>query len=204
MPLAVFTRLTADVPESVEGLIATLNVHAYYGPPSNGVAQGALWLDLAASTRLPMVCQRCLKPVVVDIHAAQKIRFVATEAQAAMEDDDCEEDVLALEPEVDVAALLEDELIMGIPIVATHSVCQAEGYQPEPDAVVEAKVSPFAVLASLKKPTLAGAIRVWRSPLPHLGLRNICGWVWTSLDSQAIIYGFAETTSTSGVAVFPR
>jgi uncharacterized protein len=61
--------------------------------------------------------------------------------------------VLALEPEVDVAALLEDELIMGIPIVATHSVCQAEGYQPEPDAVVEAKVSPFAVLASLKKPT---------------------------------------------------
>jgi uncharacterized metal-binding protein YceD (DUF177 family) len=37
--------------------------------------------------------------------------------------------------------------------VATHSVCQAEGYQPEPDAVVEAKVSPFAVLASLKKPT---------------------------------------------------
>ena len=117
------------------------------------MAQGALWLDLAASTRLPMVCQRCLKPVVVDIHAAQKIRFVATEAQAAMEDDDCEEDVLALEPEVDVAALLEDELIMGIPIVATHSVCQAEGYQPEPDAVVEAKVSPFAVLASLKKPT---------------------------------------------------
>ena len=117
VPLAVFTRLTADVPESVDGLIATL------------------------------------KPVVVDIHAAQKIRFVATEAQAAMEDDDCEEDVLALEPEVDVAALLEDELIMGIPIVATHSVCQAEGYQPEPDAVVEAKVSPFAVLASLKKPT---------------------------------------------------
>ena len=153
VPLAVFTRLTADVPESVEGLIATLNVHAYYGPPSNGVAQGALWLDLAASTRLPMVCQRCLKPVVVDIHAAQKIRFVATEAQAAMEDDDCEEDVLALEPELDVAALLEDELIMGIPIVGTHSVCQAEGYQPEPDAVIEAKVSPFAVLASLKKPT---------------------------------------------------
>lgn len=153
VPLAVFTRLTADVPESVDDLIATLNVHAYYGPPSNGVAQGALWLDLAASTRLPMVCQRCLKPVVVDIHAAQKIRFVATEAQAAMEDDDCEEDVLALEPELDVAALLEDELIMGIPIVATHSVCQAEGYQPEPDAVVEAKVSPFAVLASLKKPT---------------------------------------------------
>ena len=50
-------------------------------------------------------------------------RFVADEATAELEDDDSEEDVLALEPRPDIAQLVEDELLMAMPLVPMHETC---------------------------------------------------------------------------------
>ena len=85
------------------------------------------------------------------------IRFVEGEETAERLDEEGEEDVLALSRSVDLLELVEDELILALPIVPRHETC------PEP-LVVSKEASahikeegpgerdhPFAVLAQLKK-----------------------------------------------------
>jgi uncharacterized protein len=120
-------------------------------------ADADIWLHLAASTSIPLTCQRCMTPVDSPIEVDQWYRFVATEEIAMAEDDEAEEDLLVMEPQFDLLAVLEDELIMALPVVPMHEVCpvalQMRVGDADADAgVAEEKPNPFAVLAQLKKP----------------------------------------------------
>ena len=112
------------------------------------------WLHLRASTRLALECQRCLRPVETDIEVERSFRFVAGEQAAAQIDADSEEDVLALTRALDLAELLEDELLLALPLVPRHDSCPVP-LVPAADAGVpeaaEARANPFAVLQSLKR-----------------------------------------------------
>ena len=124
--------------------------------PGTAAAQPpVLWLHLIASTELPVVCQRCLTPVIEPLDVDRWFRFVADEAAALAEDDDCEEDLLALEPRPDLLDVLEDELLMALPLVPMHDTCpiDAPALAPasEPEQASE-RPHPFAALAGLKKP----------------------------------------------------
>ena len=122
-------------------------------PVAGGDAQ--IWLHLSAEVSLPMQCQRCMGPVLVDVHAQASFRFVADEATAEAEDDESEEDLLVLTPELDVWELIEDELIMSVPIVPKHEICPATVTLSVADEAFEealaAKPNPFAALAQLKQ-----------------------------------------------------
>lgn len=116
------------------------------------------WLHLLVTLDLSVVCQRCLGPVVVTLEVDRWFRFVADEATAEAEDDDSEEDVLALEPRPDLLALVEDELLMAIPLVPMHEQCpelltseRAKAGTGIQEAAPEQKPHPFAALAQLKK-----------------------------------------------------
>ena len=153
LPLKLFSRLLADVPDPslvASDAAAEVSVRVFLAPPNPGEAKGAVWLDLKADAELPLTCQRCLKPVPVSLDVDQQVRFVETEAQAEAEDEVAEEDVLALTPEFDLLALVEDELILAVPLVALHGACSPEGYDPAVEAPIE-KTNPFSVLAALKK-----------------------------------------------------
>lgn len=113
------------------------------------------WLRVAANTRLKLVCQRCLAPVDEEISFEREFRFVESEEQAQIEDEDAEEDVLALSPDFDLVDLVEDELLMALPASPKHVVCP----QPVKLRVADAdfqepedKPNPFASLAGLKIP----------------------------------------------------
>ena len=122
-------------------------------------ADDDIWLHLMASTSIPLTCQRCMTPVDSPIKVDQWYRFVATEEIAMAEDDESEEDLLVMEPQFDLLAVLEDELIMALPVVPMHEVCpvavQLQTAELDAGAGVAAggeKPNPFAVLAQLKKP----------------------------------------------------
>ena len=83
------------------------------------------WLHLQAGATLPLTCQRCLGPVDTEVLVDRWFRFVADEAAAEAQDDDSEEDLLALEPRPDLLDVLEDELLMALPLVPMHEVCPA-------------------------------------------------------------------------------
>jgi uncharacterized protein len=113
-----------------------------------------IWLHLQARVVLPLTCQRCLGPADVEVAVDRSFRFVETEEQAEAEDEDAEEDVLALSRNFNLPELIEDELLMALPVVPRHEVCPTEVklavQDPDFEAETGAKPNPFAALAKLK------------------------------------------------------
>jgi len=124
-----------------------------------------VWLKLQASGVVWLECQRCLQPTRVDLVVDRSIRFVASEEEAARLDEEGEDDVLAMTRTLNLAELVEDELILALPVVPRHEVCREPLPQAYPsegdehaataevaDAFTEpGRRNPFAVLASLKR-----------------------------------------------------
>ena len=119
-----------------------------------GHVQPAIWLHVTAHATLPLICQRCLAPVEVALEVDRSFRFVQDEATAAAEDDEAEEDVLAESRAFDLLELVEDELLMGVPVAPRHVICPVLPSFTAVDADFEAaqaeKKNPFDVLKALK------------------------------------------------------
>jgi len=115
--------------------------------------QPAHWLHLTVATTLPQICQRCLGPVDVTVQVDREFRFVDSEAVAEQQDEECEEDLLVISREFDLAALVEDEVLMALPLVPRHETCPVKVKLVAADEDFEMpaeKPNPFAVLAQLK------------------------------------------------------
>ena len=119
-------------------------------------APDKLWLDLKASLMLSMQCQRCLSPVLEAVQAERSFLFVADEAAAQALDDEVEDDVLVISRDFDAMALVEDELILSLPLVPLHEVCPETLPMSVADPAFEAaaeRPNPFGVLAAMKTRT---------------------------------------------------
>ena len=78
--------------------------------------------------------------------------FVHGEDAAAQLDTDSEDDVLALTRALDLRELIEDELLLALPLVPRHEVCPTPLLAPaDGEAPVDDKPNPFAALAALKR-----------------------------------------------------
>ena len=143
-------RLRADCAENVTGKV-TWSAQGELRQASDG--HDAVWTHLQAKTKVPLTCQRCLKTVEQALAVDRSFRFVKDEATAEAQDDESEEDLLVLSKDFDLLALLEDELLMALPLVPMHSSCQSEHAptsKDDSDAAVDAKPNPFAVLATMR------------------------------------------------------
>jgi uncharacterized protein len=151
-PLPKYRRLAAET----EGQITDRSVH--------WTARGELvnprhvhpevWLHLEADAELPLVCQRCLQPVDVPLSVGRSFRFVADEATAAAQDDEAEEDLLALSHSFDLVELVEDELLMEVPLAPRHEVCpepvKMSAVDPGFEEAGPEREHPFAILGKLR------------------------------------------------------
>lgn len=158
-PMTRFERLQAEAHlEDGAPVLGSVSWQAQ-GEMRPGASGGApaVWLHLQASARVPLTCQRCLGPVETPLSVDRWFRFVADEATAAAEDDDCEEDLLALEPRPRLYDVLEDELLMELPLVPLHETCPVAVVMHSADLMVgleegePERKNPFAELAKLKK-----------------------------------------------------
>ncbi|MGZ5270769.1 MAG: YceD family protein [Ramlibacter sp.] len=121
IPLGSLQRLAAEARGPVEG--RQVDWSAQGELRNAGHVQPDVWLHLQAQALLPMTCQRCLEPVDVPLEVDRAFRFVADEDTAAAEDDEAEEDLLAISRTFDLPGLIEDELLMEVPVVPRHDVC---------------------------------------------------------------------------------
>ena len=107
-------------------------------------------LRLTAEVGVGLECQRCLQRMVVPLKVDRRLFFVVGEDAAASLDAESEDDVLALEPALDLRSLVEDELLLTLPLVPRHEVCpEPLPFAPEPEP--PASEHPFAALAALKR-----------------------------------------------------
>jgi uncharacterized protein len=117
-------------------------------------AEPQCWLHVQAAVQVSLQCQRCLAAVQVPLSVERSFLFVATEAQAAELDAQCEHEVLAMPDLLDGLALIEDELLLHLPLIPRHELCPEPLHSPPPPERFElASVHPFAALATLKKIT---------------------------------------------------
>ena len=113
-----------------------------------------VWLHLTIDTCLPLICQRCMGPVDLAVQVHQSYRFCDSEEAAAAQDAEAEEDVLVLSPDFSLSELIEDEVLMALPLVPRHETCpvavKLAVADPDFEAALVEKAQPFAVLAKLK------------------------------------------------------
>lgn len=114
------------------------------------------WLELDIGVDLPLQCQRCLEPMRQPLQVSRRFRFVRDEATAEMLDDELEDDVLVISRDFDLHGLIEDELLMELPVAPRHDVCPQQPRMQVQTADFREeeaeKPNPFAALEALKKP----------------------------------------------------
>ena len=114
-------------------------------------AEGEPMLVLEVSGLLSLRCQRCLKPLEHPLKIVQEYELregldADTPTQEDMEDDS--RDFLEASRSLDVASLIEDEVLLALPVVPRHDACDLPGQGRNPEAA-----SPFGVLLSIKGQT---------------------------------------------------
>ena len=101
-----------------------------------------------------MICQRCLEPVVLPIHSECEYAVVNEGANSQHLPKGYDALEVGEEP-LDLLALVEDELLLALPIVPLHDpeICQppAGPDEPEPSENEVSRSNPFSVLAQLKR-----------------------------------------------------
>ena len=113
-----------------------------------------IYLQLQASAPVQLRCERCLQGVPCTVQARRRIRFVKDEQTAAQLDAlDDEEDVLALPERLDLRELIEEELILALPLAPRHDDCRLPAAATEGPGAQDGRAQnphPFAALAALK------------------------------------------------------
>ena len=113
-----------------------------------------IWLSLRVHTVLPLTCQLCLGEVDVAVDVERPFRFVKDESTAMAEDDSSPEDLLALSRSFDLIELVEDELLMDLPVAPRHELCPEAVKLAVADRDFESaggeRENPFAALQRLK------------------------------------------------------
>lgn len=102
---------------------------------------------------IPLTCQRCMQPLIFPVRTPMALGFVTQQAEAdAMPS--CYDPLLVEHVPIPLLDMVEDELLLALPVVATHEpgACTAavkmqESVEPTPAPKRE---NPFAVLARLK------------------------------------------------------
>ena len=98
---------------------------------------------------LQMECQRCLDPMVTTVEQDFELLIDASDEDIEAYQQDS---VYSTEGYLDVFEVIEDELILALPIIVMHEDVQCNEYiQPVPaEEAVVTKDNPFAVLQTLK------------------------------------------------------
>jgi DUF177 domain-containing protein len=111
---------------------------------------GTCVIECIIDTQLMFECQRCFKPVKIDIHS---------DSLLGVANDKDEFEALAKEYEplqlneetISAEELIEDELLLSIPLSPLHAENECSGKEILDQINADAKPKPFAALAALKK-----------------------------------------------------
>ena len=103
-------------------------------------------LLLEVSGRVPVICQRCLGRLDYPLSIDSVLELIADEADLSQDElEDDTRDFLPVVRELDVVELVEDEILLALPVAPRHERCGLPGA-----ADAGERENPFAALAGLK------------------------------------------------------
>jgi len=117
---------------------------------------GTSYVDVRASAPLTLICQRTLEPFVLPVMLQTRLGLIAQEREEAGLPPDCEPLLVAEDGRLRPADVIEDELLLALPLVPVNPdgrlPDEVTGHDLVEDPAGEGhSENPFAVLRELKK-----------------------------------------------------
>ena len=141
LPVAGLERLKLSLYDESGQISASVHFSTRAGVPC---------LDGTVQAELRLECQRCMEPVTQQVTGVFRFGLVRGDEEAALLPKEFEP-LLLSEGEQSLIAIIEDELILSLPIVARHDEeCSANVRQHNSDRGTET-YKPFADLKELMK-----------------------------------------------------
>ncbi len=106
------------------------------------------WLRLKVVGKLMLCCQRCLEPMQYDLDLESLFFLVPDEGSIPLDEDNLDDqEYLVADEKMQVLDLLEDEILLALPLAPKHdpNECRASG-----SAEGAVKPNPFDVLKAFK------------------------------------------------------
>ncbi len=143
LPLIGFKRLNSSLLEA-EG-------DCHYVVEFGRDEHGQRYVDLTLQAQLPLLCQRTLERFFYPINVAQRLGLIRDEAEEAALLPEVEAVLVDENGSIHPADLIEDELILALPVVPINPDSEViEAQWPEEIEELEEKPNPFAALSALK------------------------------------------------------
>jgi DUF177 domain-containing protein len=115
------------------------------------------YVELRIDAELPLECQRSMERFLLPVKIVQRLGLIRDEADEAALPPDYEPLLVPEDGELRTADLVEDELILAVPVVPVKPGSEAverdwPATQVEQDEFSKSSANPFAALSALKKP----------------------------------------------------
>lgn len=111
--------------------------------------RGDCFLDVEVAGRCQLRCQRCLQGLDYPVQLQVRLMLRDQASLNALDDEEDEFDSILAEAQLDVLSLLEEEILLSLPIAPKHELGACQAADGENLRGVEP--GPFAVLAKLKR-----------------------------------------------------
>jgi uncharacterized protein len=132
--------------ERLHDLLAVVEGEIIFRLEGSKGARGEHLLQLVVTGTLPLACQRCLKAVPYDLDVDSLLELVPEGAELSQDElEDDTRDFLPVAKELEVAELVEDEILLALPVAPRHEKCGLPGA-----ADAGERINPFAALSGLK------------------------------------------------------
>ena len=144
IPLAEMTRL--------QGLVADTEGECKFALEfdRDAILQVS-YVELTIETALPLICQRSLQRFVLPVKMVQRLGLIRDEDEESSLPEGYEAMLVPEDGQLRPLDLVEDELVLAVPVVALSPDGDAIDRDFEPTAEEQDKANPFAALAALKK-----------------------------------------------------
>ena len=130
----------------LEGSLATMEGSVHFKVSGFVNELGAPGLRCEVQGKVKLLCQRCLEPMEYSLDLDSKLLLDDTEPTLEDYENPDAPETIPIEANMSVAALVEDEILLGLPMAPHHAgnACK------EPPTTETGKPHPFAVLERLK------------------------------------------------------
>ncbi|MCH7336283.1 YceD family protein [Acinetobacter sp. NIPH 2699] len=156
LPLSRFARIAREAVGSIDDQLTNIDCKL-----SMDIYHRIVWLDGHIETKVPMECQRCLGTVEIELVSDVHLALIDDESLIERLDEDADFIVLGesesskkgdfdTPASINLLALLEDELLLLMPLSPKHDACEHKHRPATQDDVEEKRDNPFDVLAGLK------------------------------------------------------
>jgi uncharacterized protein len=117
---------------------------------------GTAYIDVRVNAPLTMICQRTLEPFVLPMAVESRLGLIKLERDESALPPGCEPLLVSEDGRLNPAEVIEDELLLALPLIPVNPDSKlpdhmAEPEAEEPPAAADRTDNPFAILRELKK-----------------------------------------------------